>query len=307
VPSEVLIWQDPVPAVDHPLVDSGDVATLQREILASGLSVAQLVSTAWASASTFRGTDKRGGANGARIALSPQNQWAVNQPEQLAKVLEVLRGVQGRFNAGQAGGKRISLADLIVLGGCCAIEEAARRAGQDVSVPFVPGRTDARQEETDAESFAVLEPRADGFRNYVRAGDEQVAAELLIERAALLTLTAPEMTVLVGGLRVLGANFGSAKHGVFTRREGVLSQDWFVNLLDMGTKWEKKPGSEGVFEGRERVSGQVKWTATIADLVFGSNSQLRALAEVYGSGDAGGVFVRDFVKAWVKVMEADRF
>jgi catalase-peroxidase len=307
VPSEVMIWQDPIPEVDHPLVDASDIAMLKREILTCGLTTSQLVSTAWASASTYRGTDKRGGANGARIALQPQINWEVNQPQQLAMVLEKLRGVKAKFDASQQRGKRVSLADLIVLGGSCAIEAAAKKAGHDVTVPFTPGRMDANQAQTDTESFAVLEPRADGFRNYIRKGDEGVAAELLVERAALLTLTAPEMTVLVGGLRVLGANYGGAKHGVFTKAEGVLSNDWFVNLLDMGTKWEKSASSEGVFEGRSRADGQLKWTATIADLVFGSNSQLRALAEVYGCSDSSGAFVRDFVKAWVKVMEADRF
>jgi catalase-peroxidase len=306
VPSEVLIWQDPIPEVDHPLVDRSDVAKLKAEIVASGLSVSQLVSTAWASASTFRGTDKRGGANGARIALEPQVNWEVNQPQQLAMVIEKLRGIGSRFAASAGGGKKISLADLIVLGGCVGVEVAAKRAGYEVTVPFSAGRMDARQDQTDVASFAVLEPRADGFRNYVRKGDEAVAAELLIEKANLLTLTAPEMTVLVGGMRVLGANFGGAKHGVFTSREGTLSNDWFVNLLDMGTKWSKA-SSEGVFEGRQRAGGQVKWTATIVDLVFGSNSQLRALAEVYGCSDGGEVFVRDFVKAWGKVMELDRF
>ncbi|MGV8041416.1 MAG: catalase/peroxidase HPI [Thermoanaerobaculaceae bacterium] len=306
VPAEELIWQDPVPAVDHALVGPEDVAALKQQILASGLSVAELVSTAWASASTFRNSDKRGGANGARIRLAPQKDWEVNQPEQLARVLGVLEGIQRAFNAAQPGGRRISLADLIVLGGCAAVEKAAKSAGFDIQVPFSPGRTDASQEQTDAVSFAVLEPMADGFRNYLRQGrHHQPAEHLLVDRAQLLTLTAPEMTVLVGGLRVLGANAGESKHGVFTDRPGTLSNDFFVNLLDMRTEW--KQASEGVYEGRDRATGQVRWTGTRVDLVFGSNSQLRALAEVYACGDGQPKLVRDFVAAWAKVMDLDRF
>ena len=306
VPAEELIWQDPVPAVDHPLVDAQDIAALKAKVLASGLSVAQLVSTAWASAATFRGSDKRGGANGARIRLAPQKDWAVNQPAQLAQVLQTLAAIQQDFNAGAAGGKKISLADLIVLAGGAAIEAAAKQAGQQVTVPFAPGRTDATQDQTDVASFAVLEPRADGFRNYVQPGLEGAAAELLIDKAQLLTLSAPEMTVLIGGLRVLGANAGQAQHGVFTQRPGTLSNDFFVNLLDMGTKWQKS-ATDGVLEGRDRASGAPKWTATTVDLVFGSNSQLRALAEVYACSDAQPKFVNDFVAAWSKVMNLDRF
>jgi len=306
VPAEELIWQDPVPAVDHPLVDAQDIAALKAKVLASGLSVAQLVSTAWASAATFRGSDKRGGANGARIRLAPQTDWAVNQPAQLAQVLQTLAAIQQDFNAGAAGGKKISLADLIVLAGGAAIEAAAKQAGQQVTVPFAPGRTDATQDQTDVASFAVLEPRADGFRNYVQPGLEGAAAELLIDKAQLLTLSAPEMTVLIGGLRVLGANAGQAQHGVFTQRPGTLSNDFFVNLLDMGTKWQKS-ATDGVLEGRDRASGAPKWTATTVDLVFGSNSQLRALAEVYACSDAQPKFVNDFVAAWSKVMNLDRF
>ncbi|MDH4428075.1 MAG: catalase/peroxidase HPI [Acidovorax sp.] len=308
VPAEVLVWQDPVPAVDHALVDEHDVAALKVTVLASGLSVAELVSTAWASASTFRGGDKRGGANGARIRLAPQKDWEVNQPAQLARVLSQLESIQQAFNAAQTGGKKISLADLIVLAGGAAVEEAARRAGQAVQVPFAPGRTDASQEQTDVASFEVMEPVADGFRNHVRPGLESALAELLVDRAHQLTLTAPEMTVLVGGLRVLGANVaGAAQHGVFTDRPQTLSNDFFVNLLDMRTRWQKSASAAGVLEGIDRTSGTVRWTGTVADLVFGSNSQLRALAEVYGSSDAQAAFVRDFVKAWTKVMNLDRF
>ncbi|MDC7690737.1 catalase/peroxidase HPI [Vogesella indigofera] len=306
VPQEELIWQDPVPAVDHPLVDAQDIAALKAKVLASGLSTAQLVGTAWASAATFRGSDKRGGANGARIRLAPQKDWAVNQPAQLAQVLQTLAAIQQDFNAGAAGGKKISLADLIVLAGAAAIEAAAKQAGQQVTVPFAPGRTDATQDQTDVASFAVLEPRADGFRNYVQPGLEGAAAELLIDKAQLLTLSAPEMTVLIGGLRVLGANTGQTQHGVFTQRPGTLSNDFFVNLLDMGTKWQKS-ATDGVLEGRDRASGAPKWTATTVDLVFGSNSQLRALAEVYACSDAQQKFVTDFVAAWNKVMNLDRF
>ncbi|MDP2398053.1 MAG: catalase/peroxidase HPI [Burkholderiales bacterium] len=306
VPKEVQIWQDPIPAVDHKLVDDKDIAVLKARVLASGLSVAQLVNTAWASAASFRGSDKRGGANGARIRLAPQKDWEVNQPAELSKVLQKLEAIQTEFNKAQSGGKKISLADLIVLGGCAAVEAAAKKAGQEVKVPFAPGRMDASQEQTDVESFQVLEPMADGFRNYVRKGLESKAAEMLIDKAQLLTLTAPEMTVLVGGMRALNANFGQSKHGVFTQRPETLSNDFFVNLLDMGTQWQKST-AEGVLEGRDRKTGQVKWTATVVDLVFGSNSQLRALAEVYGSADAQNKFVTDFVAAWNKVMNLDRF
>ncbi|WFU50627.1 catalase/peroxidase HPI [Sinorhizobium terangae] len=307
VPAEELIWQDPVPAVDHPLVDAADISGLKAKILASGLSVSELVSTAWASASTFRGSDKRGGANGARIRLEPQKDWEVNQPVQLAKVLEILEGIQKTFNEAQPGGKKISLADLIVLGGAAAIEEAAKAAGHDVEVPFAPGRTDASQEQTDVESFAVLEPIADGFRNYQKAQYAVSAEELLVDKAQLLTLTAPEMTVLVGGLRVLNANVGQSQHGVFTNRPGTLTNDFFVNLLDMGTEWKASADAQGVYEGRDRKSGEVKWTGTRVDLVFGSNSVLRAIAEVYAQQDSPKKFVRDFVAAWNKVMNADRF
>jgi len=301
------LWQDPVPAVAHKLVGEQDIAALKRKVLASGLSVSQLVSTAWASAATFRGTDKRGGANGGRIRLAPQKDWAVNQPRELAKVLEKLEKIQQDFNRAQAGGKKISLADLIVLGGCAAVEQAAKRAGQDVKVPFSPGRTDASQEMTDVESFAVLEPTADGFRNYLGKGCDRPAPELLVDRAHLLTLTAPEMTVLVGGMRVLNANVGQSKLGVFTKRPGTLTNDFFVNLLDMRTQWQKSPDRDHVYEGRDRKTGKVKWTGTAVDLVFGSNSQLRAIAEVYASSDAKRKFVRDFVAAWNKVMNLDRF
>ena len=307
VPTEALIWQDPVPAVDHALIDAGDIAALKVKILASGLTVAQLVTTAWASASTFRGSDKRGGANGARIRLAPQKDWAVNQPTQLAAVLTTLEGIRSAFNTGQTGGKKVSLADLIVLGGAAAVEQAAKAAGHAVTVPFTPGRTDALPEQTDAESFAVLEPVADGFRNYIKTAFSVSAEELLVDRAQLLTLTAPEMTVLVGGLRVLGANVGQSQHGVFTRRPGVLTTDFFVNLLDMGTVWQPAAPVDDAFEGRDRATNDLKWTATRADLIFGSNSQLRALAEVYACADSQAAFVRDFVAAWTKVMNADRF
>jgi catalase-peroxidase len=311
VPAEPLIWQDPIPAVDHALIGEQEIAALKAKILASGLSISQLVTTAWASAATFRGTDKRGGANGARIRLAPQKDWEVNQPAELAKVLESLAAIQKDFNGAQSGGqsrsKQVSLADLIVLGGCAAVEEAAKKAGHNVKVPFSPGRTDASQEQTDVASFAVLEPIADGFRNYLRKEHEGSAAELLVDRANLLTLTAPEMTVLIGGLRALNANFGQSEHGVFTKRPGTLTNDFFVNLLDMKTKWQKSDPSEGVLEGHDRASGELKWTGTVVDLVFGSNSQLRALAEFYACGDSQQEFVRDFVAAWSKVMNLDRF
>ena len=306
VPSETLIWQDPIPAVNHAVVDANDIAALKEKVLASGLSIAQLVNTAWSSASTFRGSDKRGGANGARIRLSPQRDWEGNQPLELNKVLASLETIQTEFNAAQSGGKKISLADLIVLAGAAAIEAAAKKAGQDVQVPFAPGRMDTSQEQTDVESFAVLEPAADGFRNYVRAGLEKHAAELLIDKAQLLNLSAPEMTVLIGGLRSLNANTGKTQHGVFTKRPETLSNDFFVNLLDMNTKWQPS-STAGVLEGRDRQTGAVKWTGTTVDLVFGSNSQLRALAEVYASGDAQEKFVNDFIAAWNQVMNADRF
>ncbi len=308
VPKEALIWQDPVPAVDHALVNDQDIHALKAELLASGLTVSQLVSTAWASAATFRGSDKRGGANGARIRLAPQKNWEANQPAELALVLQKLEAIQKDFNgAQQANGKKISLADLIVLGGCAAVEQAAKQAGQHVKVPFSPGRTDASQAQTDTDSFAVLEPTADGFRNYMRKGQEASAAAQLVDRANLMTLTAPEMTVLLGGMRVLDANVGRSAHGVFTKRPGALTNDFFVNLLDMRTKWKKSATAQGVLEGDDRATGKLKWTATIADLVFGSNAQLRALAEVYASSDAQPVFVRDFVAAWNKVMNLDRF
>ena len=306
VPKEVMIWQDPVPPVDHPLIDAADIAALKSKIATSGLTTRELVYTAWSAASTFRGSDKRGGANGARIRLAPQKGWEVNQPMQLAKVLQALEGVQRDFNATATGGKKVSLADLIVLGGCAAVEAAAKKAGHAVTVPFTPGRMDTTQEQTDVDAFAVLEPRADGFRNYARKGLEGAAAELLVDKAQLLNLTPPEMTVLVGGLRALDTNYGQSKHGVFTQRPGVLSNDFFVNLLDMGTKWQRS-ATEGVLEGRDRASGALKWTGTVVDLVFGSNSQLRALAEVYASTDAQEKFVRDFVAAWNKVMNLDRF
>ncbi len=307
VPAEDLIWQDPVPAVDHDLIDAQDIADLKGKILTSGLSISDLVSTSWASAATFRGSDKRGGANGARIRLAPQNDWEVNQPAQLAKVLENLEGIQKNFNDAQSGGKQVSLADLIVLGGCAAVEQAAKSAGHDVEVPFAPGRTDASQEQTDVDSFAVLEPIADGFRNYQKADYTVSAEELLVDKAQLLTLTAPEMAVLVGGMRVLNANFGQSQHGVFTKRPEMLTNDFFVNLLDMGTEWKATSDAEDVFEGRDRESGELKWTGTRVDLIFGANSQLRALAEVYASDDWQEAFVRNFVAAWNKVMNADRF
>jgi catalase-peroxidase len=308
VPKEILIWQDPIPAVNHPLIGEGDIAALKAKILASGLSVSQLVSTAWASASTFRGSDKRGGANGARIRLAPQKDWEVNQPAQLKTVLKKLQTIQEEFNASQSGGKRVSLADLIVLGGGAAVEKAAKDAGIDVKVPFTPGRMDASQEHTDVESFAPLEPRADGFRNYL-GGKRQFMTpeEALVDRAQLLTLTAAELTVLVGGLRVLGANVGQSAHGVFTKRPEALTNDFFVNLLDMHTQWQPAAGSEDVYEGRDRKTNALKWTASRVDLIFGSHSQLRALAEVYGCADSKDKFVKDFVAAWTKVMNLDRF
>ena len=307
VPKEVLLWQDPIPALDHALVDEHDIAALKAQLLASGLSVSQLVTTAWASAASFRGSDKRGGANGARIRLAPQKDWAVNQPAELAQVLPQLEAIQQGFNAAQSGGKKISLADLIVLGGAAAVEAAAKQAGVAIAVPFTPGRMDASQAQTDVHSFAALEPAADGFRNHVRPELEPATAELLLDRANLLTLTAPEMTVLVGGLRVLGANVGQAQHGVFTQRPGVLSNDFFVNLLDMRTTWQKSATAVGMLEGRDRATGALKWTGTVADLVFGSNAQLRSLAEVYAASDAQPSFVHDFVAAWAKVMNLDRF
>jgi catalase-peroxidase len=307
VPKQHLIWQDPIPAVNHPLIGEQDIAALKAKILASGLSVSQLVSTAWASASSFRGSDKRGGANGARIRLAPQKDWEVNQPAQLAKVLQTLEAIQKEFNASQSGGKKVSLADLIVLGGGAAIEKAAKAAGHDVKVPFTPGRMDASQEQTDVDSFAPLEQTADGFRNYVHGKQPLSAEELLVDRAQLLTLSAPEMTVLVGGLRVLGANAGKSTHGVFTKRPETLTNDFFVNLLDMGTQWQPTAGSDGLYEGRDRKTKEVKWTGTRVDLIFGSHSQLRALAEVYASADSKEKFVEDFVAAWTKVMNLDRF
>ena len=307
VPDEQLLWQDPVPDVDHELIDEQEIAALKDEILGSGLSISDLVSAAWASAATFRGTDKRGGANGARIRLAPQKDWEVNNPAELANVLEALEAIQTDFNASQSGGKKVSLADVIVLGGCAAVEQAAKNAGHDVQVPFSPGRTDAGQEQTDVESFAVLEPTVDGFRNYVAGSHKQPAEELLVDRANLLTLTAPEMTVLVGGMRVLNANVGRSEHGVFTERPESLTNDFFVNLLDMNTAWQVSAVSEGLFEGRDRKTGEIKWTGTAVDLVFGSNSQLRAIAEVYASDDSQQSFVRDFVAAWDKVMNLDRF
>ncbi len=307
VPTEPLIWQDPVPAVDHDLIEEGDIADLKAKLLASGLSLSQLVATAWASAATFRGSDKRGGPNGARIRLAPMKDWAVNQPAQLAEILPVFEQVRESFNAAQSGGKKVSLADLIVLGGCAAVEEAAKRAGHAVTVPFKPGRTDATQEQTEVPSVAHLEPRADGFRNYLGEGNVRTAEELLVDRAQLLNLTAPEMTVLVGGMRALNANHGGTAHGVFTARPETLSNDFFVNLLDMGTKWSKSADDEKLYEGRDPATGEVKWTATAVDLVFGSNSQLRAVAEVYACGDSQAAFVQDFVAAWDKVMTLDRF
>ena len=310
VPKETLSWQDPIPAVNHPLIGEQEIAALKAKILASGLSVSELVSTAWASASTFRGSDKRGGANGARIRLAPQKDWEVNQPAQLAKVLQKLEAIQKEFNASASGGKKVSLADLIVLGGSAAIEKAAKAAGHDVKVPFTPGRMDASQEQTDVESFEPLEPKADGFRNYINGKQRVSAEELLVDRAQLLKLTAPEMTVLIGGLRVLGANTGKSTHGVFTKRPETLTNDFFVNLLDMGTQWQPSNASNGsgdLYEGRDRKTNELKWTGTRVDLIFGSNSQLRALAEVYGCADSKEKFVKDFVAAWTKVMNHDRF
>ena len=307
VPAEPLLWQDPIPAVDHELIGDEDIENLKARILSSGLSISQLVTTAWASAATFRGSDKRGGANGARIRLAPQRDWEVNQPAELAKVLQALEAIRDDFDAAQSGGKRVSIADLIVLGGCAAVEAAARNAGHALKVPFAPGRTDASQAQTDVDTFAVLEPTADGFRNYIRPGDERSAAELLVDRAQLMTLTAPEMTVLIGGLRVLNANVGQSRHGVFTRRPETLTNDFFVNLLDMKTRWQKSATSPGVLEGRDRATGELRWTGTVVDLVFGSNAQLRALAEVHACGDSQPAFVRDFVAAWTKVMNLDRF
>ncbi len=307
VPSEPQLWQDPVPAVDHELIGEEDIGAIKGKILASGLSISQLVSTAWASAATFRGTDMRGGANGARIRLAPQKDWEVNNPAELAKVLQALNEIQQDFNSSQSGGKRVSLADLIVLGGCAAVEQAANNAGHDVMVPFAPGRTDAVQEQTDVEAFAVLEPTADGFRNYLQAGQKLPAEHALVERGNLMTLTAPEMTVLVGGMRALSANFGQSKNGVLTNRPETLTNDFFVNLLDMGTEWKASDSSENVFEGRDRATGAIKWTGTRVDLVFGSNSQLRAISEVYACEDSKATFVGDFVAAWDKVMNLDRF
>jgi len=307
VPAEDLLWQDPVPAVDHPLIDAQDIAALKARLIASGLSISDLVSTAWASAATFRGSDKRGGANGARLRLAPQKDWEVNQPARLAKVLEDLETIRTAFNDSQSGGKKVSLADLIVLGGCAAVEQAAKNGGHDVQVPFTPGRTDASQEETDVESFEVLEPVADGFRNYLKTDYSVSPEELLVDKAQLMTLSAPEMTVLIGGMRMLDANAGQTQHGVFTKRPGTLTNDFFVNLLDMGTMWKAAEGSETVFEGHDRKSGELKWTGTRVDLVFGSNSQLRALAEVYACAANGDKFVTDFVAAWTKVSNLDRF
>ena len=307
VPAEELIWQDPIPAVNHKLINKQDIASLKGKILASGLSVSELVSTVWASASTFRGSDKRGGANGARIRLAPQKDWEVNQPAQLAKVLKTLEGIQSAFNSAQSGGKKVSLADLIVLAGCAGVEQASKNAGQNVTVPFTPGRMDASQEQTDVQSFAVLEPVADGFRNYLKTKFSVSAEELLVDRAQLLTLTAPEMTVLLGGMRVLNTNFGQTQHGVFTKRPEALTNDFFVNLLDMGTTWKAVSEARDVFEGRDRKTGELKWTATRVDLIFGSNSQLRALAEVYGCEDSQEKFLHDFVAVWNKVMNLDRF
>jgi catalase-peroxidase len=307
VPAEELIWQDPIPAVNHKLIDARDIASLKGKILDSGLSVSELVSTAWASASTFRGSDKRGGANGARIRLAPQKDWDVNQPDRLARVLKTLEGIQSAFNSAQSDVKKASLADLIVLAGCAGVEQAAKNAGHEVTVPFTPGRMDALQEQTDVESFAVLEPVADGFRNYLKKKFSVSAEELLVDRAQLLTLTAPEMTVLIGGMRVLDTNFGQTQHGVFTKRPGTLTNDFFVNLLDMSTTWQATSEDKEVFEGRDRVTGELKWTSTRIDLIFGSNSQLRALAEVYACEDSSENFVHDFVAVWNKVMNLDRF
>jgi catalase-peroxidase len=312
VPKETLLWQDPVPKVDHELIGEQDIAALKAKILASGVSISDLVATAWASAATFRGSDKRGGANGARIRLVPQKDWEVNQPAGLARVLNKLEAIQKEFNSSQSGGKKVSLADLIVLGGDAAVEAAAKKAGHDVKIPFSPGRTDASQEQTDVHSFAVLEPAADGFRNYQRKGDsnngdQRPAEELLLDRSQLLTLTAPEMTVLIGGMRALNANFGQSQHGVFTKRPGTLTNDFFVNLVDMNMKWQPSTTSEGVYELRDRATGEIKWTGTRVDLVFGSNAQLRAIAEVYACDDSKGAFVKDFVAAWDKVMSLDRY
>jgi catalase-peroxidase len=306
VPKEELLWQDPVPAVDYKLVDEADISQLKSKILASGLSSPELVRTAWASAASFRGTDKRGGANGARIRLAPEKSWAVNDPEDLSKVLKSLQSIQSDFNSQHSDGKKVSLADLIVLGGSAAVEQAAKKAGYDVKVPFSPGRTDASQEQTDVNSFAVLEPTADGFRNYFGKGNQKSPADLLVERACFLTLTVPEMTVLVGGMRALDANEGHSQLGVFTSRPGSLSNDFFVNLLDMSTKWSKSPKTDGVYEGHDRKTDKLKWTSTPVDLIFGSSSELRAVAEVYASDDAQEKFVRDFVDAWAKVMNLDR-
>jgi catalase-peroxidase len=302
VPAEELLWQDPVPAVDHALINADDISQLKARILATGLTVPELIRTAWASAASFRGSDLRGGTNGARLRLEPQKDWEVNNPAEVAKVLKVLEGVQKDFNGAQTGGKKVSLADLIVLGGAAAIEQAAKQAGHDVQVPFTPGRTDASQAQTDVSSFSVLEPTADGFRNYFGKNNRLSPAEMLVERANLLTLTVPEMTVLVGGMRALNANAGQSAHGVFTARPGTLSNDFFVNLLDMSTKWSKSSQSEGLYEGHDRATGKLKWTATPVDLIFGSNSELRAVAEVYAADDARGKFVQDFVNAWTKVM-----
>lgn len=307
VPSEELIWQDPIPAVNHALINESDIAGLKTTVLDSGLSISQLVSTAWASASTFRGSDKRGGANGSRIRLAPQKDWAVNNPAQLSEVLTILEGIQNEFNSAQTNGKKVSLADLIVLAGCAGVEKAAKDAGFNVTVPFTPGRMDATQEQTDVESFSVMEPAADGFRNYLKTKFTISTEELLIDKAQLLTLTAPEMTVLVGGMRVLNTNFDGSKDGVFTKRPEVLTNDFFVNLLDMSTVWMPNSENKETFDGRDRKTGEIKWTGTRADLIFGSNSELRALAEVYGSADAREKFVMDFVAAWNKVMNADRF
>jgi catalase-peroxidase len=307
VPKEVLIWQDPIPAVNHKLIDAKDITALTKKILASGLSVSELVSTAWASASTFRGSDKRGGANGARIRLAPQKDWEVNQPARLSKVLKTLEGIQSTFNSAASGGKKVSLADLIVLAGCAGVEQAAKNAGQKVKVPFTPGRMDAVPEQTDGVSFAVLEPKADGFRNYLKTRYAASAEELLVDKAQLLTLTAPEMTVLVGGMRVLNTNFGQTRHGVFTRTPEALTNDFFVNLLDMSTEWKAVSKDADVFEGRDRKTGEARWAGTRVDLIFGSNAQLRALAEVYASADGQKKFVQDFVAAWTKVMNLDRF
>jgi catalase-peroxidase len=307
VPKETLLWQDPIPAADHTLIDDADISVLKARILGTGISISQWVATAWASAATFRGTDKRGGANGARIRLAPQKDWEVNQPAELAKILQTLTTIQSDFNGAKSGGKKVSLADLIILAGCAAVEAAAAKAGHNLKVPFSPGRMDASQEQTDAHSFTVLEPIADGFRNYVRKGYEGSAAQLLVERANLLTLSAPEMTVLLGGMRALNANFDRTKHGVFTERPELLSNDFFVNLLDMNTKWQKSAASDGVLEGRNRTTGELKWTGTVVDLVFGSNSELRALAEIYACSDSQRTFVQDFVAAWSKVMNLDRY